>query len=449
MKVTQYQTTKDFNLRPYVLKPTGGKMGGTETIIVSEAPVNTDFHGFGVAITGSSCYNLALMDEQKRADFLNDIYGDDGLGLSVARLSVASSDYSAELYSYDDVKNDTSLEHFSVERDDDYTVPMIKEALKVRPDMFVFASPWSPPGWMKTGGSMCGGCMREQFIDCYADYLIRFIEEYEKRGINVAALTAQNEPETTQEGKMPACLWHPDIEAKFIIALKRRLKAAGRDVKVFMHDHNFSSWPKVLWQLDEYKELSEECDGVAFHYYSGAVEDIDFVKEKYPDLEYHFTEGGPRLYDNYATDWCKWGVIMSKALKHGCRTFTGWNLLLDEVGGPNIGPFFCGGLATLNSQTGELTYSGQYRAFSHFSRHIKPGAAIYDAHLQQQHPGMFSFPGTVRHVELLAALNPDGTYVLTVSNSGAAKLQLQYEKDGNWYYIEALPGSVSTIIFEK
>ncbi len=165
--------------------------------------------------------------------------------------------------------------------------------------------------------------MREQFIDCYADYLIRFIEEYEKRGINVAALTAQNETETTQEGKMPACLWHPDIEAKFIIALKRRLKAAGRDVKVFMHDHNFSSWPKVLWQLDEYKELSEECDGVAFHYYSGAVEDIDFVKEKYPDLEYHFTEGGPRLYDNYATDWCKWGVIMSKALKHGCRTFTG------------------------------------------------------------------------------------------------------------------------------
>ena len=167
MKVTQYQTAKNFNLRPYVLKPIGGKMGGAETVMVSENPVNTDFRGFGVAVTGSSCYNLSLMDEQKRAEFLKDIYSDDGLGLSVARLSVASSDYSAELYSYDDTPGDVSLAHFSVERDDEYIVPMIREVLHVRPDLFVFASPWSPPGWMKTGGSMCGGCMREQFCLLY------------------------------------------------------------------------------------------------------------------------------------------------------------------------------------------------------------------------------------------------------------------------------------------
>lgn len=73
MKVTQYQTVKNFNLRPYVLKPIGGKMGGAETVVVSENPVNTDFRGFGVAVTGSSCYNLSLMDEQKRAEFLKDI----------------------------------------------------------------------------------------------------------------------------------------------------------------------------------------------------------------------------------------------------------------------------------------------------------------------------------------------------------------------------------------
>ena len=121
---------------------------------------------------------------------------------------------------------------------------------------------------------------------------------------------------------------------------------------------------------------------------------------------------------------------------------------MDEVGGPNIGPFFCGGLATLNSQTGELSYSGQYRAFSHFSKYIKPGAQIFDAHRQQEHAGMFSFPNMAQSVELLAAQNPDGTYVLTVSNSGAVKLQLQVERNGNWYYIESLPDSVSTIVFE-
>lgn len=86
MKVTQYQTAKDFVLRPYDLKPMGGKMSGAETVTVSAAPIGTAFRGFGVAITGASCYHLARMDAQERAAFLHDIYGDDGLGLSVARL---------------------------------------------------------------------------------------------------------------------------------------------------------------------------------------------------------------------------------------------------------------------------------------------------------------------------------------------------------------------------
>ena len=449
MKVTQFETTKDFFLRPYELKPTGGKMGGADVIEVAENPNEREFEGFGVAVTGSSCYNLNLMSAEERNAFLKDIYSEEGLGLSVCRLSVGSSDYSAELYTYDDEDSDPDLEHFSVGRDDEYIVPMIKEVLKVRPDMYVFASPWSPPGWMKTGGSICGGYMREQFIDCYADYIIRFVEEYDKRGIKISALTAQNETETDQSGKMPACIWHPDIEAKFIVALKKKLREKGIDTKVWMNDHNFSSWRKVLWQLGEYPELRENCDGVAFHYYDGAPEDIDNVRLKYPSLEYHFTEGGPRLYDNYATDWCKWGTVISKALKQGCTTFTGWNLMLDEVGGPNIGPFFCGGLATRNSLSGELSYSGQYRAFGHFSRYVKRGAKIYAAETSRKGNGLFSFPNMPKPVEILAASNPDGTFALIVTNPNAEKRQLQYYKLGKWWYIEALPNSVSTILFEN
>lgn len=99
MKVTQFETTKDFFLRPYELKPIGGKMGGAEVIEVAENPNERKFEGFGVAITGSSCYNLNLMSEEERNAFLKDIYSEEGLGLSVCRLSVGSSDYSAELYS--------------------------------------------------------------------------------------------------------------------------------------------------------------------------------------------------------------------------------------------------------------------------------------------------------------------------------------------------------------
>ena len=449
MKVTQFETTPSFFLRPYELKPTGGRMGGADVIEVRDTPNRQKFTGFGVAVTGSSCYNLNLMPEDERKAFLDDIYSDNGLGLSICRLSVGSSDYSAELYSYDDENADTRLEHFTVGRDDEYIVPMIKEVLNTRPDAYVFASPWSPPGWMKTGGSMCGGYMREQFIDCYAEYIIRFIEEYKKRGIRIDALTAQNETETDQAGRMPACIWHPDIEAKFIIALKKRLEAEGIDVKVWMNDHNFSYWRKVLWQLDTYPEIRKYCDGAAFHYYDGSPEDIDNVCLKYPELEYHFTEGGPRLYDNYATDWCKWGIVISKALKHGCATFTGWNLMLDEIGGPNIGPFFCGGLVTRNSINGELSYSGQYRAFGHFSKFIKRGAEIFPAATSKKGSTLFAFPDEEKPAEICAALNPDGKFILTVTNPSHEKRQLQYYRFGKWWYIEALPDSVSTVVFEE
>ena len=457
MKVTQFQTAKvnnletenEFYLRPYELKPIGGKMGGVDVIEVSEIPNEKNFEGIGVAITGSSCYNLNLMSAEERDTFLKDIYSEDGLGLSVCRLSVGSSDYSAELYTYDDEDNDLNLEHFSVERDDEYIVPMIKEALKVRPDMFVYASPWSPPGWMKTGGSICGGYMRDKYIACYADYIIRYIEEYEKRGIKISGITPQNETESSQNGKMPACIWHPDTEPKFIITLRKKLKEKGIDLRVWLHDHDFVHWPKVLWQFREYPELKECCDGVAFHYYTGAPEDIDNIRKEYPDLEYHFTEGGPRLYDNYATDWCKWGLMISKALKHGCRTFTGWNLLLDEVGGPNIGPFFCGGLVTRNSLNGELSYSGQYHALGHFTKYIKKGAQIFNAETSCKGFGFYAFPNMPKPIDVMAAENPDGKFVLVITNPNTSKQQLQYYRGGQWWYIEALPNSVSTIVFEN
>ena len=130
-------------------------MNGARTVTRTEEVISGDFLGFGVAITGSSCYNLALMEAEERAALLKYVYSKDGLGLSVARLTVGASDYSAELYSYDDVEGDVSLEHFSIDRDRAYVIPMLREILAVNPDLYLFSSPWSPPAWMKTGNSTC------------------------------------------------------------------------------------------------------------------------------------------------------------------------------------------------------------------------------------------------------------------------------------------------------
>ena len=380
---------------------------------------------------------------------LKSVYSDAGLGLSVGRITIGSSDYSAELYTYDDVEGDTELKYFSIDRDREYIIPVIREILAINPNLTLFASPWSPPGWMKTGGSACGGYMREEYVECYAEYIVRFLQAYREEGIEIAAITPQNEPETQQSGKMPACIWHPDIEAKFIMTLRKKLTESGLSTEIWMYDHNFSGCERVRWSLDHYSGLSEACNGVAFHYYSGNIEQTAVLKNTYPKLALHFTEGGPRLLDHYADDWCKWGIMIAKVLSMGYSSFTGWNLLLDETGGPNIGPFFCGGLLTLHSQTGELTCSGQYKALRHFAPFYRKDMNVYPVTFAPDGPTMFGYPKTGKPMEGCLMKHTDGTEVLILVNPNESKRQAQYLKDGKWWYVELLPNSVSTVVFEE
>lgn len=423
---------------------------GAETLTAAKEST-TGFYGFGVAITPSSCYELSLMDPAERKALLTHLYSKEGLGLSVARLCIGSSDYSPELYSYDDVPFDTALEHFSVERDEKYVIPMIRQILQINPDLYLFASPWSPPFWMKTGGSMCGGYMREEFLDCYGDYIVKFLQAYSRHGIRVSALTPQNEPNTQQSGKMPACVWHPEMEAKFIGLLREKLLANGLDVKIWMFDHNFSDTQRVLWSLENCKGLRENCDGVAFHYYTGAIEQTKAVAQRYPELELHFTEGGPRLTDNYDADWCKWGTMISKALSLGYRSFTGWNLMLDETGGPNVGPFLslCGGLVTRDSRTGELGYSGQYQAFSHITPYITPNSLVHPVCLSDSfNLNIGKYPKHDLPIEGVVIRQPEGREVAILINPNSHGMQAQIELGGTLWYVELLADSIATVIVE-
>lgn len=448
MKVTQYFTDANHFCAKRSVFP-AVEMGGAVNLEVKNEPLMRPFLGFGVAITGSSCYNLFQMKKEERTALLKKIYGKEGLGLSIGRLSLGASDYSPEVYSYDDVEGDVELKHFSVERDEAYIIPMIQEILAINPSLKLFASPWSPPGWMKTGGSLCGGYMREEYLECYAEYYLKFLLEYKKRGIHISALTPQNEPETQQYGKMPACQWHPELEARFIEILRKKIDAAGLKVEIWMHDHSFAYWPRVKWLLDTYEGLQKQCSGVAFHYYNHGIEDTASLQKAYPDMEYHFTEAGPRLYDHYENDWCKWVTMMIKTMECGYSTFTGWNLMLDETGGPNIGPFFCGGLVTRNSMDGSLSFSGQYKAFTHVSGFVRPDAKVYPVYVTNDAPMIHQYPKVGEPVEAVMAQNSDKSRVLILANHNDTKRQVQICVDDQWWYVELLPDSVSTVVFDK
>lgn len=449
MKAVQYITNAGAECMPVPVFPSV-PLSGAVSLIRSETLGESPFLGFGVAITGSSCYNLAQMPAAEREAFLKSIYGKEGLHLSVGRLSVASSDYSAELYSYDDVANDKELKHFSIERDLAYVIPMVKEILKINPDLYLFASPWSPPAWMKTGGSMGGGYMRREFLDCYADYIVCFIEEYAKHGIKISAITPQNELETDQNGTMPACIWHPDLAAEFAVLLRKKMKEHDLDVEIWIWDHNFDGWNDVKWMLDTHKELPNACNGIAFHYYVGSIEDTMALQQAYPQLPLHFTEGGPRLYDAYDTDFCKWGIMMSKVLNCGYRSFTGWNLMLDQFGGPNVGPFFCGGLVTRNIQTNELTESGQFKAFAHIAKFMQKGAKVFRVESEPYSIRMSSFPRKTKFpLQASGIQNPDGSICYFLVNANEEKKQVQIFENGQWYYVELLPNTIATVVFAE
>jgi len=330
-------------------------------------------------------------------------------------------------------------------------IPMIKEILRINPDLYLFASPWSPPFWMKTGGSMCGGYMREEYLDCYADYIIKFIQAYERHGIKISAVTPQNEPNSQQNGKMPACIWHPEMEAKFIGILREKCIAKGIDIKIWMYDHNFNDTQRVLWSLDNCKGLPDNCDGVAFHYYSGAIEQTKAVTQRYPELELHFTEGGPRLTENYDTDWCKWGTMIVKALSTGYRSFCGWNLLLDECGGPNVGPFIglCGGLVTRDSRTGALRFSGQYLAFSHIVPYITHECVIHPVSLSDSfNLNIGKYPKHDMAIEGIVISQPDKKAIAVLINPNNHPVQTQIELNGYLWYLELQADSISTVIVE-
>ena len=364
--------------------------------------------GFGGALTDASCYLLSRMRADQRRQLLEEFFGPGGLRLSVARTCIGSSDYSCTPYSLDDSPTaDPGLKNFSIAHDSEYILPVLRDAVGVNPGLFFLATPWSPPGWMKTGGSLLGGSMRKQYFHCYAQYFVKFLEAYKSQGIQIGAVTCQNEVDTDQDGRMPACLWGQEYEVAFIKEfLGPALRDASLDTKIWLLDHNYDLWGRVVDELSD-PGVFELVDGVAWHGYVGAPDAMTRVHNAFPAKTAYWTEGGPDITAaDYATDWAKWSSNFAVILKNWARCIIAWNLVLDEKGQPNIGPFHCGGVVTLDSKSQKVASSGQYWAFAHYSKAVLRGARV------------IASKSDVDGLEHVAFANPDGRYVLVLTNQG-------------------------------
>lgn len=390
--------------------------------------------GFGASFTDAACYMIDQLEPRVQEELLKDLFSPEGLNLSVGRLNVGSSDYARVPYNYAPRPNDLKLASFNILYDKDYIIPVVKKSLLANKDLFLLSSPWSPPGWMKTSNTMYGGAMKDEYLETYASYYLKYLQAYKEEGVTIHAMTTQNEVDTQQRGKMPACLWSAEQESRFITDyMGPMLKQSGLDTKIWLLDHNFDLTPRVLASLENEK-LRSFVDGIAYHPYKGKPEMMQEVLQKYPDMNLYLTERGPHLpLEKWTVDWAFWGNMISSFINNGCSAFIGWNLALDENGKPNIGPFVCAGMVTIHSQTTEVLKGGQYRTLWHFSHFVKRGAKRID------------YTTNLKSVAISAFVNPDGSIVTVLTNPGS-EMKIGLKTGSSQVKIMLPANSVSTVV---
>ncbi|MEK0306913.1 glycoside hydrolase family 30 protein [Bifidobacterium favimelis] len=372
--------------------------------------------GFGASFTDSSAYLVAhRLPPAARRGLMDRLFDPvRGIGLSVLRNPMGACDYSRDFYTYDDQppgREDRRLGSFSIRHDLDAILPLTRWAMRLNPELRLIASPWSPPAWMKTSGSMIGGRLRVDCLPVYADYFVRFIREYARLGVPVYAVTPQNEP-LYEPGNYPGMILPADQEADFIRDhLRPALDRAGLDTRILGYDHN---WDRPDYPLDLIDRAGGSLDGIAWHWYAGSPETQGLVSGLGPGCEAYVTEGSggqwiPPFRPAFA-HLMKTGIA---AMRQGARCLVLWNLALDAKGGPVVpgfGTSTCRGLVTVGRR-GRVDYNLDYYGLAHFSRFVRPGA---------RRIGMDQAEG----LPAVAFRNTDGSQVAVLFNDRRASLRL-------------------------
>ena len=445
LRLYQTTATKDFREIPtsgFTIHP----YPAVSALDVDKAEAKHEFFGLGGAVTDASAWVLSNMPKSKREKLLKELFSPEGCNLTAVRLCIGASDYSTALYSYNDTPGDIEMKNFSTARDENFLVPMVKSVTAVQPDVFVFASPWSPPAWMKNSNLMISGQLKNDSMEALANYFVRYVEEYGKRGIKISAVSPQNETMCDTGGQYPCCTYTAEKEGVFVRDyLSKAFRKAGLDTKIWVHDHDpDKAGIARVKKLMEINGVGDVIDGIAWHCYCNAKDAANMrpLKALYPDKTFYHTENGPHVVVTDRTEFW-WSAKVFGMLENGCSMFTTWNVCLDELGTPATGAHLCGGFTTVDSQTSEVTYSPQYKLFRHIGPFVKRGARIM--HVDGSRDG----------THLILFRNPDGQYVMVVACDGSLVRKIQRRriviKYKGKYKSLPMPGgqwSVSTVVFK-
>jgi glucosylceramidase len=382
------------------------------TIILDRSKTFQTIIGIGGALTDASAETFYKLPEERQREILTGLFdARRGNGFSLCRTSIHSCDFSSDGYTYAEVPGDTNLAHFSIAHDLKYRIPFIKAAMKAAGSGFrLFASPWSPPAWMKTNNSMLqGGKLRPEYSGTWASYFARFVTEYRKAGVPLWGLTVQNEPMAVQTWE--SCVFTAAEERDFVkLYLGPALEQAGlSSLKLMIWDHNRGIMYQRAQAVYDDSVASKYVWGTGFHWYVGDhFDNVRLVHDAYPDKALLFTEGTEATFSADSLKEWRWGEVFGRSMimdfNNWASGWVAWNVILDEQGGPNHLGNFCMAPIICDTKSGRLTYMNSFYYLGHFSRFIRPGAKRIVCSSNAD--------------ELLATafLNEDGTIALVVMN---------------------------------
>ncbi len=411
-------------------------------IVVDEGSAYQEMVGFGAAITDASAWLIQnkLAPAQREA-LLQELFGrNPGLGLSFTRLTMGASDFSLHQYSYDDMpagQTDSSLSHFSIDSNRAYVLPVVQRALAINPQLKIMASPWSPPGWMKTTGSLIQGTLRPEAYAPFAEYFRRYIEAYRAEGVPIYAITLQNEPHY-EPADYPGMRLDPPVRAQLIGQYVGPLFArSGIGTLILDWDHNWDEPQSPLQVLSD-STAARYIAGVAWHCYAGDVSAQNVVHDAHPDKDAYFTEcSGGEWAPNFA-DNLKWIVrtLIIGATRDWAKGVILWNLALDDQHGPHTGGCGnCRGVVTIAAGAA-VTRNVEYYVLGHASRFVRPGARRIGSTL------------LAGDLETVAFRNSDdGSKVLIVVNTTAQERTFAVRWSGQSFRYVVPAGAVVTFFW--
>ena len=338
--------------------------------------------GIGGALTDASAETFYKLPKDKRQEVLRAYFDpQNGIGYSLGRTHIHSCDFSSESYTYV-ADGDTELKSFNIEHDLKYRVPFIKEVLATagKNNFTVYASPWSPPAWMKDNGSMLhGGSLKPDDYGAWAEYCAKFIKAYDSEGIPIWGMTVQNEPMANQTWE--SCIYTAEQERDFVKNYlgPTLVKDGLGGTKIMIWDHNRGMMYQRAAAVLNDPDAAKYVWGVAYHWYVGDhFENVKAVQEAFPKTHLLFTEGCDGPFDaTRLDDWSvgeKYGKAMINDFNSGAVGWTDWNVLLDQEGGPNHVRNFCFAPIHGDTRTGTLHYMSSYYYIGQFSKFVRPGA---------------------------------------------------------------------------